>query len=312
MKPREQARAKELDVKLINFDSEKRRLPGIGNPVVRSIFVLQLIDSLRRVEYAHFIRDTKIDPARKDPAAPIFDPLRAAVLYMREGRFDEAFWLIFLFVHFGKHPVDGWRLVQDIYGGLGSGTWTWERVSADPAAFGIWLADNQRRLTGDGVTRRFGNHRKYETLNTSSRSGTAEVVNSYIGWIAPPRTHQQMIRDAHLTVGQNPRAVFGFLYGSMSSVKRFGRLAKFDYLTMLGKLGLAPIEPGSAYLNEATGPLRGAKLLFLGDATAKADAKELDTWLNELDKSLGVGMQVLEDALCNWQKNPRKYLRFRG
>ena len=56
--------------------------------------------------------------------------------------------------------------------------------------------------------------------------------------------------------------VFDYLYRSMDAVASFGRMAKFDYLTMVAKLGLAPIEPGSTYMPGATGPLSGARLLF--------------------------------------------------
>jgi hypothetical protein len=97
----------------------------------------------------------------------------------------------------------------------------------------------------------------------------------------------------------------------MSAVKSFGRTARFDYLTMIGKLGLAPIEPGSAYLQGATGPVKGARLLF-GDAHAVLSLKELDIRLVQLGGELNVGMQVLEDALCNWQKSPQKFRPFRG
>jgi Alpha-glutamyl/putrescinyl thymine pyrophosphorylase clade 3 len=99
----------------------------------------------------------------------------------------------------------------------------------------------------------------------------------------------------------------------MKSVVSFGRTARFDYLTMIGKLGLASIEPGFAYMGGATGPLRGARLLFFGSATAGGvTPRQLDAWLAELDAYLGVGMQVLEDSLCNWQKSPGRFLRFRG
>jgi hypothetical protein len=98
----------------------------------------------------------------------------------------------------------------------------------------------------------------------------------------------------------------------MESVYRFGRLGKFDYLTMLGKLALAPVEPGSAYMTGATGPVAGARLLFSGDPKADLSALWLDARLVDLDAYLGVGMQVLEDALCNWQKNPTRFRRFRG
>jgi Alpha-glutamyl/putrescinyl thymine pyrophosphorylase clade 3 len=97
-----------------------------------------------------------------------------------------------------------------------------------------------------------------ETLWYLARSGA--VIASYVNWIAPPHTHLQMIQEVHTKVGQNPGAVFDALYGSMDSVMGFGRLGKFDFLTMLGKLGVAPIEPDSAYLVGATGPLQGARL----------------------------------------------------
>jgi len=81
---------------------------------------------------------------------------------------------------------------------------------------------------------------------------------------------------------------------------------------MIGKVGLAPIEPGSAYLQGATGPLLGARLLFGGRTGAALGRSSLDGWLVELGAELGVGMQVLEDALCNWQKSPGRFRRFRG
>lgn len=149
----------------------------------------------------------------------------------------------------------------------------------------------------------FSNHRKYQSLSAYSDVGTGAVVASYVSWVAPPRTHLQMIQELHKNVGQDPRVVFDSLYRSMDSVMGFGRLGKFDFLTMLGKVGLAPIEPGSAYLVGATGPLQGARLLFTNDAREKVSSRELDARLAKLDSYLDVGMQVLEDSLCNWQNS---------
>jgi hypothetical protein len=100
----------------------------------------------------------------------------------------------------------------------------------------------------------------------------------------------------------------------MDSVVSFGRTARFDYLAMVGKLGLGAIEPGSAYIRESTGPLLGAKLLFKNNRQATVRGAVLDDWLVELDAKLGVefGLQVLEDSLCNWQKNPDRFVPFRG
>ena len=81
---------------------------------------------------------------------------------------------------------------------------------------------------------------------------------------------------------------------------------------MIGKMGLAPIEPGSTYLQGATGPLLGARLLFGGRPGAKIERTKLETWLVDLGAQLGVGMQVLEDALYNWQKSPSRFQGFRG
>jgi hypothetical protein len=295
----------QLDAKLRDFTRNHRALPGIDDPAARTAFLEQVIESLRRIEFARFLVDEDFDERRTDPSEEIFDPLRAAVFWARRGDMDEACWLVFLFVHFGRHPKDRWRLVRDIYGALGGDPWTWKRVSEDPRAFRDWLAANERRLQEDGVSRRFGNHRKYETLRADSQTGTAAVVESYVAWVGPSRSHKALVQNAHKKVGQNPRVTFEYLYQSMSSVARFGRLAKFDYLTMLEKLGLAPLVPPRAYLDEATGPRLGARLLFADDAHAKLPAKELDGFLVELDASLGVGMQVLEDALCNWQKTRR-------
>jgi len=112
--------------------------------------------------------------------------------------------------------------------------------------------------------------------------------------------------------GQDPRATFDYLYESMKDVASFGRTARFDYLTMVGKLRLAQIEPGSTYMQGATGPLSGARLLFGGRTDAALSQRELDAYLVRLEACLVVGMQVLEDALCNWQKSPAEFKGFRG
>jgi hypothetical protein len=102
------------------------------------------------------------------------------------------------------------------------------------------------------------------------------------------------------------------LYSSMSDVASFGRTARFDYLTMLGKIGLALIEPGSVYMDGATGPWKGASLLFYGTDNAPVSRAQVDSFVRKLAGCLNVGMQVMEDALCNWQKSPEVFRPFRG
>jgi hypothetical protein len=309
MNPKDKQRAQRLAAAVVAFDANISPLPGIRGAGRVDSLVGQFIDSLRRVEFAHHIRDTqRHDSQRMDPASDMFDPLRAAVLQHRRGKVDEAWWLVFLATHFGKHGADKWRLTREIYGKLGQGgLWDWATTSRSPGAFKTWLAANEGKLKG-----RFSNHRKFESRKAASAKGTAVVFTSYISWVAPPRTHNGMVRQLHQAVGQDPKVVFQALYRSMSSVQRFGRLGKFDFLTMLGKLGIAPIEPGSAFLPGATGPLRGVRLLFGGRIDAPLSAKTLDAKLIEFGQKTGLGMQVLEDSLCNWQKSPDVYRPFRG
>ncbi len=309
MKPRDRELALRLDTSLRSFDRAKRPLPGIRVSVNREAFVEQLLESVHRVKFVAVLRARGLSDLRADPNNELFDPLKAAILHQRRGNIEEAFWMVFLFVHFGKHARAGWRYAREVYGCLGdAGRWDWACTSANPAAFRAWLDAHHDDLKREGVLRGFGNHRKYESLDAYSPNGTGAAVESYVRWVNPPKTHQRLMEQACRDAGRDPRRAFDDLYRSMRAVARFGRTARFDYLTMVGKLGLAAIEPGSTYLENATGPLRGARLLFGTDARAAA----LDQWLVELDTELKVGMQVLEDSLCNWQKSPTRFKPFRG
>jgi len=136
---------------------------------------------------------------------------------------------------------------------------------------------------------------------------------TYVNWVMAHRGHQALFDDAATLSQHDPRVTFGRLYRSMRAVASFGRVARLDYLSMIGKLGLADIEPGSTYMTGSTGPLDGARLLFGHQADATKPS-EIDRWLVELEAAFGLpmGMQVLEDALCNWQKSPEQFVAFRG
>jgi Alpha-glutamyl/putrescinyl thymine pyrophosphorylase clade 3 len=79
-----------------------RPLPGIKPAGHLNCLIEQLVESRRRIEFTYHLRDARHDPGRINPASPLFDPLKAAVLHYRRGRVDEAYWLVFLAVHFGK------------------------------------------------------------------------------------------------------------------------------------------------------------------------------------------------------------------
>jgi hypothetical protein len=124
--------------------------------------------------------------------------------------------------------------------------------------------------------------------------------------------HARLIDEALAACNGDAEKAFDQLYRSMNKVASFGRMARFDYLTMIAKLGMADIRPPSAYIRESTGPMRGARLLFDGMTDSPTTGGELDKRVGELDQYLRVGPQALEDAICNWQKNPSHYKRFAG
>lgn len=308
LRPPDVALAGEIDQALRAYESEERSLPGIQLPTYRDAYVEQVLESIRRVKYVSVIRGRSLSPLRADPSSDLFDPLKASILLQSEGRTDESYWMVFLFVHFGKNARGGWRYAREVYSGLSDSVmWDWASTSSDPAGFREWLADNEANFRRKGVPGGFGNHRKYQSLDAYSANGTGAAFESYVDWVAPPRTHQELILETRSEVDGNPQHAFDRLYESMDAVASFGRTARFDYLTMLGKLGLAEIEPGSPYLPGSSGPLEGARLLYGSDESPA----RLDSWLLELDDYMRVGFQVIEDSLCNWQKSPSRFVPFR-
>ena len=310
MRARNRDLAARLAKRLDAHSDRVRTLVGIAERSARDTLLEQLVESLRRVKYIETIRTLDLSSRRADPNDDLFNPIKAAILAQKRGAIDEAFWLTFLYVHFGKHRRAPWSYARAVYGRLGGRKrWDWSAVSSNPEGFRDWLHLNEndiRRRPGG-----FGNHRKYESLTARSAIGTGAVVTSYVRWVKPPRKHMDLVNAAFHDAGGDRTVAFNSLYESMNDVVRFGRTARFDYLCMLAKLGLASINPGSTYLQGATGPLSGARLLF-GDTPALVPTGTLDRWLIELEADLEVGMQVLEDALCNWQKSPRAFVPFRG
>lgn len=279
-------------------------MPGINDPIKKECLVHQIIDSDRRIKIAQIFKSKAYNKIVCDPTQSSFNPLTAASFHKQNGDIDEAFWLVFLAIHFGKHKSFGWNLARFTYNGLGDSIqWDWQTVSNDPLLFRKWLIRNHQNLKKKG---KFSNHRRYVSIEDK---GTGVAVESYVNWIDANRGHKAFIQEIIDDVGCDKKRLFKYLYRSMSSVKSFGRLGKFDFLTMVGKLGLIDIEPDSTYLNGASGPYDGAKLLF-GDSIKNSLNIKLDTL--EAHLGLSFGMQILEDSLCNWQKNPAKYIHFRG
>ncbi len=283
-------------------------LVGLTSPIRKSVLIAQLIDSIRRIEYLRLTSARARSASLYTPYSGSFQPFGGSAALHKAGRADDAYWLVYLATHFGKHKTDGWNLTEDFYGRFGQGgVWDWAAASQNPQAIEHWLADIYPHLTSAGRSRRFGNHRKFETLKPGAK-GTGHAVATYIEWILTYGSHQALISHVQGCVGQNPKDVFAYLYKELDKVAKLGRLGKFDLLCNLSNLLIAPILPDIAYIAGSTGPVAGARLLFGNTKTLK----QLESACAELAEHLDVSPQVIEDALCNWQKKPEKYVYFRG
>jgi len=278
---------------------------GLPDTAAIDTLAQQFVASLRREDYYRYVQAKPIATQRADPNNPSFDAERAVAFHMQQGNIDEAGWLIFLMTHFARRADTHWLRLQDVYGRLGAGVWDWPNVTANPTAFYQWLDANWSNIRGA-----FGNHRKYESLRPTGKRPMKKTVADYLAWIGPSG-HAAFFTNAVQTAGNDPHTIFDHLYRTLK-ITSFGRLAKFDYLSLVGRYHMAPIEAGSAYLDGATGPGRGARLLIDGNATSATSNMTLQAKLDALDANLNVGMVVMEDALCNWQKSPRCFIHYKG
>lgn len=224
MRPKDEAEAERIDAALKRFHKNGHPLPGIQAAKNRAAFLEQVMESIHRVRYVARVLERDISPLRADPSSDLFDPIKAAALLARDGEHDEACWLVYLSVYFGKSLQSGWRYPRDIYGALGAPRrWDWARVSADPAGFRTWLSASHSRMKSDGIVRRFGNHRKYETIDDSKPRSAGVAVQSYVEWVGPLRTHAELFREALAVANGDASGAFARLYRSMKPVISFGR-----------------------------------------------------------------------------------------
>lgn len=313
MRPRDLPEVARLRRALATYEVDVAVLPGLSPPTQREVFLERIIESERRVRYVDHFVQAAISPSRVDPSSGRFDPIKAAILNQRAGDFEEACWMVFLFAHFGKHRTAGWLYSSRVYrGGQEQLPWTWSRITSDIDGFRDWLDSAQTEIREGTGPHGFGNHRKYESLSGWNENGTGAVIASYIDWVMTEGTHGALFGKALSDAAGDPTGAFERLYVSMNQVRRFGRVGRFDYLSMISKLDLARIRPGRAYLVASTGPLAGARLLFDGSAPVRSTAAQLEDRAVQLEEYLQIGFDPLEDALCNWQKSPDFFRPFRG
>jgi hypothetical protein len=305
--PLRHGRVQEISDALASHSKNVRLLAGIADPQAREALAMQIMASLRRDEFFEIIQHRgPISADRADPNSPRFEAELGVVHFLQNGMYDEAAWLIFLMVALAKPGGSGWARLKDVYGKLGLGRWSWQEVAAAPSAFEGWLAQRWNAIGG-----KFGNHRKYASLRPDSAFPFGRAVTEYVTWVNADGGHQALFGRLLREGGNDPHSIFDRFYKALP-IKGFGRLGRFDWVAMLARYSFTPAEAGSAYLQDATGPKAGIKLLFENDSKSKTSHAALQSWLDDLDVDLKVGMEVLEDSICNWQKTPLTFTHFKG
>jgi hypothetical protein len=216
------------------------------------------------------------------------------------GQADEALWCAFLAAHFGRPSANPYHVGEIESAGRflcafgDKPTWTWAYVSTNRDTFIKELGVREKDL----MTLRFGNHRKYCSKKPQE---LARVVTDFVQWVDEYAGNPSTAFT--FPPGSTPQQGFGELYRRFT-VFSFGRTGRFDLLTLLSQTGLLNIQPNSCYLLGSTGPLNGAKQLC-GNRFSNQELSEI---IDSLAGSLEVPYDVIEDALCIWQKEPGKQI----
>ena len=172
--------------------------------------------------------------------------------------------------------------------------------------------ENEDKLRKTG---KFSNHRRYTGFNPHSKTGLQTVIKNYQLWINIYGDHEALLNQIIIKSNKSSLSLFKTFYSAIPIGLSLARLGKFDFLTMVSKVGILKMEPDSTYLVGSSGPKSGAILLFYGSNNVKKiDLKLLQDKFDLLGTTLDIPycMQVLEDSVCNWQKSPTTYKYFKG
>ena len=265
------------------------------------ILALQLIESKEREAEIKKLLDSEIDPEVINPQSDKFDPIQA-IIYLKHSHYEEACWLSFLLIYTNDSEHTDWDFMRKLYSGAGlnvAGSLTWQLLNDQPNMLNQRLETMTLSLAQSQPKPKFGHHRAYESLNH-----LPIVFSSYIDFINEKGGHRALFKPKDKAIDKID--YFKVLYSLIrQNIYRFGRLSTYEHLCLLGKLGLAEVEPDSCYIAEASGPKRGAKLLF-----GMLNNEQLDEHAVDLADYLQVGYQQLEAAICHWQKSPERFVKY--
>ncbi len=268
-----------------------------SGPIIETLSK-QTIDSIRRVEiYKTYLQ--RANNAEKNRHS-YYSTNNPFTLAQRSSlSLETRIWCVYVATYFGKSNASKWTLFNRSVFRPDKSLISFEDIIENREQYFDYLRD-LNLFEGSN----YSNHRKY---TKKSLDGSKGVLNSF-----------DFLIDG---IGQfrfvSPTS-FDTTYRNALAIPNFGRMAAFDFTSSLCKCGLNVQEPESMYHKYSTGPLAALKeILKLAGIRNPPQSLQVDFGRDLLEwfsthSSIYMIAQVLEDAICNWQKSPRSYGRYFG
>lgn len=258
----------------------------------------QTRDSIRRIEiYSIYRKRAELADKVRLPYSYSTNPL---ILAQRPSISNlSKLWFLYLATYFGKSLGSKWTLFKRAAFLNAEGIICVEEIIKDKDAYFKYL-----RSFDFFAESQYSNHRKYTKKDLLGEKGFIKSANYFLDNISQFNFSRQTDFDR--------------VYNLALKIPSFGRMAAFDYVCTLCKCGLNVAEPNSMYLKYSTGPQAGFKYLLgiCGIDLSEIDdivqtGTEIQEWFQE-NTTIFIVAQVLEDAICNWQKSPKHEIRYFG
>ncbi len=207
-------------------------------------------------------------------------------------------WILYLATYFGKSDKSKWTLFDRATFKKDGSIMKFNEIEADLDGYFKYLSSFD---FFEGC--KYSNHRKFVAKKLQGSKGLFRSI-------------EFVVKNIEL-YSSGKKMSFHEMYLLADKIPGFGRLANFDFTSTLVKCGLNVEQPKSMYADHSTGPLDGLKLLLrltksnTSKESQKRLSRELMEWFLKHSDIFMLG-QVLEDSICNWQKDTRKYIRYTG
>lgn len=261
------------------------------------ILARQTEDSIRRIEIYDSYR-LKAEKATESQA-PFTHTSNPLVLAQRSDlSLNNRVWVLYLATYFGKSDKSNWELFKRASFREDKSLIGFKEIQSDPNAFFDYLSSIDFFNGCD-----YSNHRKFTAKHLDGPKGVF-------------RSMKYVIENINV-YSQGKIFEFEDMNKLALKIPNFGRLAAFDFTSTLVKCYCNVNEPKSMYAEDSSGPLNGLRLILKktnNETSVKAQIQlsyDLMEWFSKNSSIFMLG-QVLEDAVCNWQKNTIVYKRYTG